>query len=122
MGGNTLLYGEGFSDFYRYKVRAFRKKTNIEIGLFIDRLLTKKNNRHCRRTGGGFAKNAKLFFFSYFEMFAFNLSTPARSIGVVPNFSANSSSESESQSSAVISEGSNCTAIRGFVAYRAFLL
>ena len=66
-GGNTLLYGEGFSDFYRYKVRAFRPKIATKIGLFIDRLLTIIFNPYCRHTGGGFTKNAKFRFQNYFS-------------------------------------------------------
>ena len=61
LGGNTLLWGGRSSEFYRYKVRAFRKKKATKFGQFIDRLLTKKNNPRCRVVGGGFVKiqNAK---------------------------------------------------------------
>ena len=61
MGGNTLLWGGRSSEFYRYKVRTFRKKKATKFGQFIDRLLTKKNNPRCRVVGGGFVKiqNAK---------------------------------------------------------------
>jgi hypothetical protein len=55
MGGNTLLWGGCFSEFYRYKVRAFRKKNATKIGQFIDRLLTKFCNPYSMRVGGGFA-------------------------------------------------------------------
>ena len=56
MGGNTLLYGEGFSDSYRYKVRAFRTKKSTKIGQFINELLTIIFNPFRRRVGGGFEK------------------------------------------------------------------
>ena len=54
MGGNTLLVGGRFSEFYRYKVRAFPTKTPTKIGQFIYKLLTIIFNRRCRVVGGGF--------------------------------------------------------------------
>ena len=80
LGGNTLLWGGCSSEFYRYKVRAFRKKNATKIGQFIDRLLTKKNNPRCRVVGGGFVKiqNAKFRMQNYFYLSTLHspLSTP----------------------------------------------
>ena len=56
MGGNTLLLGGRFSEFYRYKVRAFPKKNATKIGQFIDRLLTIIFNLCPNSTGGHFTK------------------------------------------------------------------
>lgn len=55
MGGNTLLWGGRFSDFFRYKVRAFLTKSATKIGQFIYKLLTIIFNLCCMRVGGGFA-------------------------------------------------------------------
>ena len=55
MGGNTLLWGGRFSDFYRYKVRAFLMKSPTKIGQFIYKLLTIIFNLCCSVVGGGFA-------------------------------------------------------------------
>ena len=55
MGGNTLLWGGRFSEFYRYKVRAFLTKSATKIGQFIYKLLTIIFNRSPRCVGGGFA-------------------------------------------------------------------
>ena len=55
MGGNTLLWGGCFSEFYRYKVRTFLTKSATKIGPFIYKLLTIILNRSPRRVGGGFA-------------------------------------------------------------------
>ena len=68
MGGNTLLWGGRFSEFYRYKVRAFRKKKATKIRQFIDRLLTKIFDPFCRRVGGGFdeIQNSKFRIQNYF--------------------------------------------------------
>ena len=66
MGGNTLLWGGRFSDFFRYKVRAFLTKSPTKFGLFIYKLLTIIFNLSPRRVGGGFGnskfrmQNAKL--------------------------------------------------------------
>jgi hypothetical protein len=55
MGGNTLLWGGRFSDFFRHKVRAFPKKKATKFGQVIYKLLTIIFNRRCRVVGGGFA-------------------------------------------------------------------
>ena len=59
MGGNTLLWGGCFSEFYRYKVRAFPTKSPTKIGQFIYKLLTIIFNLYCRRVGGGFVSSEK---------------------------------------------------------------
>ena len=56
------------------------------------------------------------------ERFPFNLSNPARSSGVEPNFSENSSMERVFHHSVVSSAGLNRGAKRGFVEYGALLL
>ena len=55
MGGNTLLEGGRYSDFFRYKVRLFPTKTPTKFGQFIYKLLTIIFNRRCRVVGGGFS-------------------------------------------------------------------
>ena len=60
MGGNTLLWGGRFSDFYRYKVRTFHKKKATKFGQFIYKLLTIVFNLGPSVVGGGFVKNGKV--------------------------------------------------------------
>ena len=57
MGGNTLLWGGRYSEFYRYKVRAFLTKSPTKIGQFIYKLLTIVFNLGCRVVGGGFGNS-----------------------------------------------------------------
>ena len=77
LGGNTLLWGGRSSEFYRYKVRAFRKKKATKFGQFIDRLLTIIFNLCRRVVGGGFVKiqNAKFRMQNYFLSLHSPLST-----------------------------------------------
>ena len=56
LGGNTLLLGGRFSEFYRYKVRAFPKKNATKIGQFIYKLLTIIFNLCCSAVEGIFTK------------------------------------------------------------------
>jgi hypothetical protein len=56
LGGNTLLWGGRFSEFYRYKVRAFPKKNATKIGQFIYKLLTIIFNLCCSAVEGIFTK------------------------------------------------------------------
>ena len=60
MGGNTLLSGGRFSEFYRYKVRLFPQKNAIKNGLILDKLLTIVVNTACSTIGGVFGELREL--------------------------------------------------------------